>query len=229
MEQSVNQNVAPDSALGTRKRKRAGLIACIIIVFCSIGFSIYGVIEVNHKVSEISDLKAQAEKKDEVIAELGSCKSEDGKDAENTTIDTDESTISGGPYIKDGYFFVPDWKLKFRIPDELANYGYSVDYDTAHVGYTMPMVGFTAMLKTDELQNAQMAYYDNIQTCSMVSVSKESGVWPSNRRINGVIKQFNNYALLIWNYSSHGSCDYNLHIDEVQEKIQTMFANPEDI
>lgn len=85
------------------------------------------------------------------------------------------------------------------------------------------------MLRSDELQNAQAAYYDNIQTCSIVNVSKEPGTWSGDRTINGIVKQFDGYALLIWNYSSHGGCDYNLHIDEVQGKIQAMFSSPEEI
>lgn len=85
------------------------------------------------------------------------------------------------------------------------------------------------MLKSDIMQGAQAAYYDNIETCAIVNVSKESGVWDTTYQINGNIKQFDDYALLIWNYSRHGSCDFNLHIDEVQEKIQTMFSNPEKI
>ena len=208
--------------------KIATAIASIVAV-CGIGFGVYGMIQSSQKDSQISDLKVQIKEDDGTVTTIETPEIETTTNDGTTVTITDTAKISGGPYIENGYFYVPDWGLKFNIPSDLANYGYSVDYDTAHVGYTLPEVGFTAMLKSDELQNAQAAYYDNIQTCSMVNVSKESGTWPSNRMINGTIKQFDDYALLIWNYSSHGSCDYNLHIDEVQEKIQTMFSNPEKI
>lgn len=208
--------------------KIATAIASIVAV-CGIGFGVYGMIQSSQKDSQISDLKVQIKEDDGTITTIETPEIETNTNNGTTVTITDTAKVSGGPYIENGYFYVPEWGLKFSIPSDLANYGYSVDYDSAHVGYTLPEVGFTAMLKSDELQGAQAAYYDNIQTCSMVNVSKEAGTWPSNRMINGLVKQFDDYALLIWNYSSHGSCDYNLHIDEVQEKIQTMFSNPEKI
>ena len=207
--------------------KIATAIASIVAI-CGIGFGVYGMIQSSQK-DNLSDLKVQMKEAGDTATTIETPEIETTTNDGATVAITDVAKISGGPYIENGYFYVPEWGLKFNIPSDLANYGYSVDYDTAHVGYTLPEVGFTAMLKSDELQNAQAAYYDNIQTCSMVNVSKESGIWSSDRRINGIVKQFDDYALLIWNYSSHGSCDYNLHIDEVQEKIQTMFQNPEKI
>ncbi len=193
------------------------IITLAILAVAGISFGGFELWQNMQKDTDIKNLqtdKIKLEEKENIVLENG---------------DIALSNVAGGPYIENGYFYVPEWGLKFNIPSDLTNYGYSVDYDSAHVGYTLPEIGFTAMLKSDELQGAQAAYYDNIQTCSMVNVSREDGTWPDDRIINGLVKQFDDYALLIWNYSSHGSCDYNLHIDEVQEKIQTMFSNPEKI
>ena len=192
--------------------KIATAIACVVAVL-GIGFGVYGMMQSLQKDSRITDLKTQVNSLNDKISLL-----------END----DTVTISGGPYIENGYFYVPEWDLKFSIPSDLANYGYSVDYDEAHIGYSQPSIGFTAMLKSDILNGAQAAYYDNIETCAIVNVSKESSDW-NLWGINGIIKDFDGYKLLIWNYSRHGSCDYNLHIDEVQEKIQGMFSRPEEI
>ncbi len=204
--------------MGPKKSSKGGVIAVILFAILAvggIGFGVYTMM--NSKTQEdalneqISTLKKQNSDLMDQITEGGG----------------DETGYSGGPYIENGYFYVPEWKLRFEIPSELANYGYSVDYDSAHVGYTLPSIGFTAMLASDVQNGAQAAYYDDIETCAIVNVTKEDGAWSSDHQINGTIKQFDDYALLIWNYSRHQSCDFNLHIDEVQEKIQTMFSDPE--
>ncbi|MBR0372321.1 hypothetical protein IJH72_00020 [Candidatus Saccharibacteria bacterium] len=223
---------AKDDVVFTNKPKKnramvLGMVFLGILAVGGIGFGVWEMMDGNSQKeqlnSQISVLKSQNnELQEKIDSNIGGSTVVD-IDADNS----DGSNAVGGPYIDNGYFNVPEWGLKFKIPSDLANYGYSVDYDAAHVNYTLPEIGFTAMLKSDELQGAQAAYYDNIQTCSIVNVSKESGTWPDDRKINGQVKQFDDYALLIWDYSSHGSCDYKLHIDEVQAKIQEMFSNPE--
>lgn len=34
------------------------------------------------------------------------------------------ATVAGGPYIKNGYFYVPEWGFKFKIPSDLAGLGF---------------------------------------------------------------------------------------------------------
>lgn len=230
MEQDVNSTtpvINKDKPNDKKGWKIATVIASILAV-CGIGFGVYGMVQSIQKDGQISDLKVQIREDDGTITTIETPEIETTTNDGTTVTITDTAKISSGPYIENGYFYVPEWGLKFSIPSDLANYGYSVDYDGAHVGYSQPSIGFTAMLKSDILNGAQETYYDNIETCAIVNVSKENSDWNS-WDINGIIKDFDNYKLLIWNYSRHGSCDYNLHIDEVQEKIQTMFSNPEKI
>lgn len=233
MEQNADAGASIAPVVDNKQKSGNGLkiataIACIMAV-CGIGFGVYGMMQSSQKDSQISDLKVQIKKDDGTITTIETPEIETTTNNGTTVTITDTAKVSGGPYIENGYFYVPEWSLKFSIPSELTNYGYAVNYDTAQTGYTLPSIGFTAMLKSDELQNAQARYYDDIETCAIVNVSKEPGTWDTKNQINGTIKQFDDYSLLIWNYSRHGSCDYNLHIDEVQEKIQTMFLNPEKI
>lgn len=202
------------------------IIILAILAIGGFGFGGYELWQNMQKDNEVKNLQAENTKVEELKEEKENEIAEENKEIKDNPVSSD---IVSGPYIKDSYFYVPDWGLKFKIPEELDNYGYSVDYDKAHVGYTLPEIGFTAMLKSDTEQNPQAAYYDNIATCAIVSVSKEQGIWDTKYQINGIIQQFDDYALLIWNHTAHGSCDYGLHIDDVQKKIQTMFQNPEDI
>ena len=228
---TVAPMASPPDNIKTKDKKGLKIVTAIacIVAACGVGFGVYGMIKSSQKDNQISDLKIQIRENDGTITTIETPEINTTTGDGTTVTIADTAKISGGPYIENGYFYVPGWGLKFNIPSDVANYGYSVDYDAAHTGYTLPLIGFTAMLKSDETQGAQAAYYDDIQTCSIVNVSKEDGTWPSNFMINGLVKQFDDYALLIWNYSSHSSCDYNLHINEVQEKIQTMFSNPEKI
>jgi hypothetical protein len=233
MEQNTNTGVPMTPVVNTKQKSGNGLkvyavIACIAAV-CGIGFGVYGMMQSVQKDGQISDLKVQIKETNGAVTTIEAPEIDTTTSDGTTVTVADTAKVSGGPYIENGYFYVPEWSLKFSIPSELANYGYAVNYDTARSSYTLPSIGFTAMLKSDELQNAQVGYYDDIETCAIVSVSKEPGTWDTKYHINGTIKQFDDYALLIWNYSRHESCDYNLHIDEVQEKIQTMFSNPEKI
>ncbi len=234
MEQNFSNEMPTASAVNNNKSSsgKGWKIATVIVAVLAvggIGFGVYGMMQSAQKDSQISDLKVQIKEEDGAVTTIETPEIETTVEEGTVVTVTDTVKVSGGPYIENGVFYVPEWGLKFNIPSDLANYGYSVDYDASHVGYTLPEIGFTAMLKSDERQNPQAAYYDNIQSCSIVSVSKETGTWPSDKTINGLVKQFDDYALLIWNHSGRGDCSYNLNIDQVQEKIQTMFSNPEKI
>ena len=219
-------------AAGGKKKSNGmlyGMILCAVLAIGGIGFGVWAMMDGNSQKNSYEEQISALKKQNNELQE----KIENNTDSGTVVdIDVDNSgsgggtSVTSGPYISDGYFNVPEWGLKFKIPDDLANYGYSVDYDTAHAGGTLPQVGFTAMLKSDIRDDAIDRYYDNIETCAIVSVSKEPKDW-NKYGINGIIKEFDDYKLLIWNYTSHGSCDSKLHIDEVQAKIQEMFSNPE--
>ena len=228
MEQIVSQESTGMGFQQTKKKNTgmiAGMAVLAILAVGGVGFGVYGMAQKSS--DRPAEMKVEVKNEDGTTTTLETEKVEVSDDNKTVTI-TDTATVSGGPYIKDGYFYVPEWDLKFKIPDDLANYGYAVNYDSSQSPYTLPTIGFTAMLKSD-VHGAQARYYDDIETCAIVSVSKESGAWDDKHQINGIIKQFDNYALLIWNYHRHQSCDYKLHIDEVQAKIHAMFQNPETI
>lgn len=211
------QNLNKNSSKKNKKFIITTVVLTVVAV-CGVGFGIYSSLQNSQKNSEKNNLETEILEKDEIIAKL----QQDG------SVSNEYLAATTGPYIEDNYFFVPEWGLKFNIPKDLTNFGYSVNYDEAQTGYTLPTIGFTATLKSDIAEGAQARYYDDIETCAIVSVSKEAS-WDNSKHINGLAKNFSGYTLLIWNYSRHDSCDYKLHIDEVQEKIQQMFSNPENI
>lgn len=202
---------------------RIWLIILGILTLAGLGFGGFELYQNLQKDQKIAQLSTKSEQKTPE-------QSQATQDNDSQTAGSEVTNPTSGPYVKDHYFFVPNWNLKFKIPTELVNYGYSVNYDEAQIGSTLPTIGFTAMLKSDVKPAAQARYYDDIGTCAIVSVSKEKVDWDKpNKQINGIIKKFDNYSLLIWDYSRHNSCDHKLHIDEVQAKLQAMFSNPESI
>ena len=223
--QPIDSNPQPTAEPAKKCKHTAMIVILAILAIGGIGFGGYEFWQNIQKDDEIKNLQAENIKAEESENEIA----EENKEIENNPV---FSGAVGGPYIKDGYFYVPEWGLKFNIPSDLTNYGYSVNYALAHgegnVDTNSPQIGFTAMLKNDITYDALDWTYDTIETCAIVSVSKEEPGW-DDYDINGFIKDFDGYTLLIWNYSRHGSCDLGRHIDEVQEKIQTMFSNPESI
>lgn len=213
-------------------KKSKGLLAATIIfaviAIAGIAAAIYFFIDANNKAAANADLRAKFDLvKMETGAELVE-KEENGTTV--TVVEITEPQPEGGPYIKGEYFYVPEWGWKFKIPTNLAGLGYSVDYDEAHVGYDLPFIGFTAVQKTDLIQNSQAAYYDDISSCSVIQVNKtlKSSDNYEPYTLIGDSLETDEYVLRISNYSS-SYCDYNLNTGQVYEELKVMFQNPESI
>ncbi len=228
-----------------KKGKKGLIITTVIMAILAVagcGFGVYGMINSSNKDNEISDLKNRAETKCDAAENTAETTEEtQQKSTEPATTPTNTVTTPSNtaPYIKKGYFYVPEWGLKFKIPEDLTDVGYSVDYSGGTPGevlnskdlqYSIPSIGFTATIKSD-IKNGQDRTHDDIKTCTIVSVTKQQADWGEKERaeIGGIIKKFDGYKLLIWDHSSHGSCLFPEIADKAQTKIQAMFSNPEKI
>ncbi len=219
--------VAPE-----KPKKSKGLIATIVILsilaVAAIAATVYFYLDASNKAAANSELQA---KLDLLKTETGAELIETTENGTTTaTVEIAESQSKGGPYIKEGYFYVPEWGWKFKIPTDLASLGYSVDYDEAHIGYDLPFIGFTAVQKSDLTQGAQDAYYDDILSCSIIEVNKtlKSSDNYTPYTLNSDSLETDEYVLRISDYSS-GYCELNLNTKQVYEKLKTMFQNPENI
>lgn len=206
--------------------KSKGLVAATVIfailAIAGIAGAVYFYMDANNKAAEKAELQA---KLDLVEVETAT---------NSTPTTTVEITNESGPFIQDGYFYVPEWGWKFKIPEDLAGLGFAVDYDEAHVGYDLPFIGFTAVQKSDLLPDAQAEYYDDILSCSIISVNKtlKSSDNYVAYTLMGDDIETDDYVLYISDYpsSSLGNyCTYNTNTEQVSEKLKTMFQNPESI
>ena len=235
MEQTMSRgDVAGGIATGGVEKKNTGLIvgmvACAVLALGGVGFGIFEMTQANQAKDQISDLKVEVKKDDGTTATIETPEikttTEDGT---TVTISDAPAIVGGGPYIKDNYFYVPNWGWKFKIPDGLVGLGFSVDYDEAHTGYDLPFIGFTAYEKEHLISNPQAQYYDDILSCSVIEVNKtRKGTNQYTLSVDD--REIDGYVLRISDYSS-SFCDFNSReiSSTIYGKLKTMFQNPEQI
>lgn len=218
-----------------KSNQLAIILVLAVLAVAGIVFGGYTLAQNAKKDDSIKNLQAQVEKiskKAAAEAESNSTTIEEPKEL-NTTQQISENkvapvTVAGGPYIKNGYFYVPEWGFKFKIPSDLAGLGFSVDYDEARVGYDLPFIGFTAVQKSDLVANPQAQYYDNIQSCSIIAVNKtlKSSDNYKKFKFSNYAKETNEYVLAMSELNSQ-ACSFNRNTDKVYAKLKAMFLNPE--
>ena len=210
-----------------KELKIATAIASIVAI-CGIGFGIYGMIQSTQKDNQISDLKNQVKEEDGTITTIETPEIETTANDGTTVTITDTVKVSGGPYIENGYFYVPKWGAKFKLSDDLTNYGYAVDQNNQGDSYGDYVVGLTAIAKSDYRENPQDSYYNDIFSCSVVTIramedSKKN--WWGNTSAN---VQFNGYDLVIHDLWRNQNCtsEYMAPTDLVAEQLKTILSNP---
>lgn len=167
-------------------------------------------------------------------AETQTSKVSDEKGDEKSSSAASVASSEVGPYIKEGYFFVPHWGQKFKLSDELTDYGYSV-IDSEMFDFDSYNVGLTAVFKKDLVSNPQQKYYATIETCSFVNVSKTQ---EDMSRAGGPKKiiPFDKYSFVVYDYGAHGGCPQNstglmssTYYDKVADALTEILSHPENI
>ena len=228
-EQQAFQQQAQQGQQGQQQgRGRGALVALAVIgLLVGIGGAGFGVYGMMQKADKPANLAVKIEKADGSIVELETDKIKKADDGSTITIVDSAKDSKTGPYISDGYFYVPEWGWKYKLPEDLTSFGYAVDYDEAHTGYDLPFIGFTAVQKSSLIEDPQSQYYDNILTCSMVEVNRTKK-GKNEYALGSFDKEIGDYKVIISTYSS-GYCGIGYEKDAVQKKLINMFQNPEDI
>jgi len=149
-----------------------------------------------------------------------------------TLIDEMENS---GPYITNGYFFVPYWGLKFKLSNELTDYGYSVKPDCIGCSYDKYLIGLTAVFKKDLLSNPQAKYYSTIDDCSFVTVSKTTEDMSNVCGPKKIIST-NGGSLVVYDFNATDSCKdkgvglmTNDYYQQVVDKLIEILSQPEQM
>ena len=237
MDQFTSQNTTTNMVPG--KTKNSGLatiiMICVILAVCGIGFGAYGMMQISQKDNEISDLKDQVKEASKASTVIDNRQTDDASTvdtSEQTTTTTNvDATVSGGPYIENGYFYVPKWGAKYKLSDDLTNYGYAVDQNSQGDSYGNYVVGLTAISKSDYAAHPQSTYYNDIFSCSVVTIrameeSKQSWWGTTSADI-----QFNGFNFVIHDTWREENCnsDYSVPTSTVVEQLKTILSNPEKI
>ncbi|MBQ9018404.1 hypothetical protein IJ117_01445 [Candidatus Saccharibacteria bacterium] len=228
-------SIASAPIINNNKKNGVGLKIAVavasVMAVCGIGFGVYGMVQGAQKDAQISNLKVQIENSDGTITTIDTPEISTSTGEVPTVTINDIVKTSGGPYIENGYFFVPKWGVKYRLSDSLTNYGYAVDQNSQGDSYGDYVVGLTAISKDDYVEQPQTIYYDDIFSCSVVTVrtledSKKSFYGDATADV-----QFNGLDFVIhdlWRnrYCTGGSM---APTDTVAEQLKTILMNPEKI
>ena len=235
MEQKTGTGLPKLSLADDKQKNGSGLkvataIACVVAV-CGIGFGVYGMIQSSQKDSQISDLKVQIKENDDTIA-TGEA-SEEGTAIDNGTSAaiTDAAKVGSGPYIENGYFYVPKWGVKYKLSDDLTNYGYAVDQENQGDSYGNYVVGLTAISKNDYIEHPQAVYYNDIFSCSVVTVRAMEDSKKSWQGSTSPDVQFNGFDFVIhdtWR-TQYCTSEHMAPTDTVVEQLKVILSNPEKI
>jgi len=137
----------------------------------------------------------------------------------------DNSAVVSGPYISEGYLYVPEWGIKYQLDNSLIEYGFAVTQDSLANGFGKYSIGLTAVDKDDMVERPQARYYDDIGTCSIISVTKtDQDV--SNIHGPRKIVESDTGTYVVYDYSSHNSCSYTKNLEEIAEKLTNVVSNP---
>jgi hypothetical protein len=141
------------------------------------------------------------------------------------------SSVTSGPYIANNYFYVPKWGVKYKLSDNLTNYGYAVDQSHQGDNYGNYVVGLTAIMKKDYVKSPVKGYYHDIFSCSVVTVRTIE----KNIKVNDAIK-FDDKEFVIhdtwrdWNCSNKEAYTNGyVSTDEASKELIKVLSNPEKI
>lgn len=240
MEQSATATI-PVMDSGKQKDRKGWKIATVIasvVAVCGIGLGIYGIIQSSQKDSQISDLKVQIKEDDGTVTTIETPEVETATNEETTVIIDGVTKIEGGPYIKNGYFYIPEWGIKYKLSDELTGYGFAVDQESMWHGdrSSRYSIALTAIRKADLPNGGQAQSTDDIFTCSMVTVSRGSAEdYPDSMRDtmpSTTFVDFGNYVFRLFDETGFvGSCGVNREVAKAAAEIimSDILSHPEAI
>ncbi len=197
---------------------------------CGIGFGVFGMMQSSQKDGQISDLKVQIRDASNNTTVIETPKIESTtKDGKTITV-TETANTQGGPYIENGYFYIPKWGTKYKLSDELTNYGYAVDQNNQGDSYGNYVVGLTAIAKEDYVVQPQSAYYNDIFSCSVVTIrameDSKKDWWGST----AADIQFNGFDFVIHDIWRTQNCNDGMAPTEsVASQLKAILSNPEKI
>ena len=242
MEQNTDTEAPMTPVVDNKQKSGNGLkiatvTACVVAV-CGIGFGVYGMMQSSNEDNQISDLKVQIKEDDGTITTIETPEIETTTNNGTTVTITDIAKVVGGPYIENGYFYVPYWGVKYKLSDELTDYGYAVNqesmwYSTVDDRYA---ISLTSVKKADVPSMSQAQTLDNIFTCSMVIVRRVTKEFADEIRSTSPSATFvdygNDYTFILQNETGFvGSCSVDKETARAASEIilNDILSHPEAI
>lgn len=202
----------------TAKKFWPWIIILAVLMIGAMGVGIYSFVKMTQRGVEVSDLKNQLVEKEADIEDL----------KQKMVEDAVTESVGAGPYIKDGYFYVPEWGVKYQLMDGLTDYGYAVMQDSLSNSFGKYVIGMSAVGEDDLIVNPQVRYYDDIFTCAMVTVTRMDQDLSNVVGPRKIIQE-DGMQYVVYDYKASNSCDFEDKAGRAVEKLVEMFSHPEGI
>lgn len=215
------------------------IIALGVIAVIGIGFGIFGMLQYANSKTATAVITG---KNDVDISDNDQqIQTQDGDGVGDDTLSDSSieiakgSVTESGPYIADGYFLVPKWGVKFKVPSDVADFGYAVTTESQGDTYSDYVIGVTAIKKSDIQENPQGQYYHDIFSCSLVTIrdfTRTKWVQDLNGLTNIDVAYLDNHSFVIhdtWRQQNCSEPEFYVDTDAVTQELKNMFLHPEKI
>lgn len=216
-----NQPPAPVQEKSTKPKNSFKLVSVVlaIIVVALAGLSVFLYLHTDNSNQDSLTYKNTSKTSQETNDAVGS--------SGTSSASSDVADYGPSPYIKSGYFYVPEWSVKFKLDSSLTDYGFSIEPNAIGSSYGSYVVGMTAVQKSDLQEHPQQKYYNDIGTCSMVTVTQTT---QDMSNVAGPLKVVKNgEASYVIYGNTDGSCTYNLNNSQIINKLVKVLSSPEKI
>jgi flagellar basal body-associated protein FliL len=228
MEEQTPQTIEVKPTKQKNPFKIATIVLTVVVLLLGGGLA-YALISSNN---DNSSNKQENINDDSELNEIKKPENEEVSDLpENNNLSPESNvTFNTAPYITDNYFFIPEWGVKYKLSDELVEWGYSVLPNSISATWGH-VIGLTAFFKKDLVEEPQARYYDTINTCSIVTISRTTKNLTPNPDNYPIYIRFNEYTYIIYDYRSHDSCTFNSKDtnERIANKLTEILLKPENI
>lgn len=217
-----------NSTNNTTKAKDCRVVFIVIIAILSlalIGSICFCLISLNSQKDEISRLNHLLNSQSPAQDTTLEIEEDKEIDAPTETNNIAAQSSQSGPYIANNFLFIPEWGVKFQLSDKLTDYGYAVAQDSASTSYGPYQIGLTAVQSSDLISHPQSQYYDDIFSCSMVTISKTDKDMSNVTGPRAVIP-YNNSSLVIYDYNGNTHCNFDLNKAQVINQLVEIVSHP---
>jgi hypothetical protein len=140
-----------------------------------------------------------------------------------------------GPYLADGFLAVPEWGVRFKLPTDMTDFGFSVQPNSLTSSFGTYVIGMTAVFTKDLDEEAHGRYYATIDHCALITVSRTTSKMTDVVGPAAIVPS-GDYSYVIYDFNAHGGCVDTgeglmsiAYYERVASRLIEAFSKPENL